>query len=665
MKAIFRVGTLFYLFVVCALSGQLLAQDAGAGTNASLPLVSPMFGNDMVLQRGKPNPIWGWARPGTQIMVEIADHQTSTVADDKGRWQLAIDPPPVGGPYTVKISGGGQSVELHEVLVGDVWLCGGQSNMELGLGRAQNGPEEIAAADHPEIRFFKVRSHVAYAPASIPQGDWEICTPPTAATNGGVSAVAYYYGCSLQTKLHVPIGLVVDCLGGTPAESWMSPASLRTLHDFDGPLDEIERLHAKGGPEYGSFLMHWLDENDAGNNLWSAGNFDDSSWKTLALPGDFSSLGVGDEPCVCWFRKPVVLPDPLPSGPAVISLGSVEKMDTTYINGQWVGASSWVENPRFYFIGKGILKPGTNEIAIRVFRMKPHGGFLGKPDSLRLVLGDKSTISLAGDWKAALSADVVPPRKLPLMFENYPTMPAVLFQGMIQPVAPLAIRGVIWYQGEANFTRAVQYRTLLPLMIGDWRTAFGQGALPFYIVSLPAFMHRRDEPGDDSWAELREAQALTAREVKHSGLAVTVDTGDADNIHPAAKKIVGERLALVALANEYRRPVVFAGPTFVSATPQGSAIKITFTNTDGGLVVRGDGLKEFSIAGKDQQWHWADAKADGDSVMVSSPDVPNPAAVRYAWQANPAATLYNGAGLPAVPFRTDAWPLSTANAKPW
>jgi sialate O-acetylesterase len=666
MKATFRASILIYsLIVLMAPGGHAVAQDASAGTNAVLPFVSPMFGNDMVLQRGKPNPIWGWAKPGTQIVAEIEDHATTATAGDDGRWQLVIDPPPVGGPYTISISGAGQTVVLHEVLVGDVWLCGGQSNMELGLGRAEHGAEEIAAANHPEIRFFKVHSQVAYAPAAVPQGDWEICTPQTAGTNGGVSAVAYFYGRSLQEKLHVPIGLVVDCLGGTPVESWMSPASLRTLHDFDRPLDEIERLHAKGGPEYGSFLMHWLDENDAGNNLWSAENFDDSAWKTLTLPGDFSSLGVGDEPCVCWFRKQVVLPDPLPVGPAVLGLGPVEKMDTTYVNGQWVGASSWVENPRFYLIGKGILKPGTNEIAIRVFRMKPHGGFLGKPDSLRLVLGDKSVIPLAGDWKGALSADVVPPRKLPLMFENYPTMPAVLFEGMIQPVAPLAIRGAIWYQGEANFTRAVQYRTLLPLMIGDWRAVFGQGDFPFYIVSLPAFMHRRDQAGDDSWAELREAQALTAQSVKHSGLAVTVDTGDADNIHPAAKKIVGERLALVALANEYGQPVVCAGPTYESATPAGGAIKINFTNTDGGLVVKGDALKEFSIAGKDRQWHWADAKVDANSVIVASPYVPAPVAVRYAWQANPAATLYNGAGLPAAPFRTDNWPLSTANAKPW
>ena len=236
---------------------------------------------------------------------------------------------------------------------------------------------------------------------------------------------------------------------------------------------------------------------------------------------------------------------------------------------------------------------------------------------------------------------------------------------MIAPVAPLAIRGAIWYQGEANAERAYQYRTLLPAMIGDWRKLFGQGDFPFYIVSLPAFMHHRNQPGDDSWAELREAQAMTARAVKHSGLAVTIDTGDPDNIHPKDKKIVGERLALCALAKEYGEKIPYAGPTFKSVTHLPGALKLRLDHTDGGLKVKGDKLAEFSVAGEDRKWHWADARIEGDTVVVSSPDVPDPQAARYAWQANPAATLYNGAGLPAVPFRTDRWPEITENHTPW
>jgi len=312
-----------------------------------------------------------------------------------------------------------------------------------------------------------------------------------------------------------------------------------------------------------------------------------------------------------------------------------------------------------------VLKPGRNVLAVRVFKLKPQGGFLAKPDELRLVLGDGTAIPLAGEWKGALSVDARPPHPLPLTFENYPTMPAVLYEGMIEPVAPLAIRGAIWYQGEANFERAQQYRTLLPAMIGDMRKLFGQGDFPFYIVSLPAFMHRRDQPGDDAWAELREAQALTARTVKNAGLAVTVDTGDADNIHPKDKKVVGERLARCALAREYGKKIPAAGPTFTSLEPLPGALKLHFRHADGGLVVKGDKPAEFSVAGKDRHWHWAEAKVEGDSIIVSSPDVSDPQAARYAWQANPAATLYNRAGLPAVPFRTDDWPGITANHKPW
>lgn len=633
--------------------------------NPPLPFVSPMFGDNMVLQRGKPVRFWGWTRPGESVRVELDGRTATAKAEPSGRWQTEINAPAPGGPYTVKISGTEQSMVLHEVLVGDVWLCGGQSNMELGLSRARNGADEIKAANHPEIRLFTVKQRVTYSPAAVPQGSWKICTPQSAGENGGFSAVAYFFGRKLQDELHVPIGLIQDCWGGTPAESWMSAESLHKLKDFDVPLAEIERLHTRGGPEYGSFLMHWLDEYDIGNNSWSATNFDDSSWKQVQIPGGFVELGVADVPSICWFRREFTLPDPLPTGKATLHLGVIEKMDTAYLNGQWVGASSWVENPRAYGINAGVLMPGKNILAVRVFKLKPQGGFLSKSDELYLELGDKSTVPLAGEWKGALSTDARPPHPLPLTYENYPTMPVVLFQGMIQPVAPLSIRGAIWYQGEANFERAHQYRTLLPAMIGDWRKVFQQGDFPFYIVSLPAFMQHRDEPGDDAWAELREAQALTAQNVKNSALAVTVDTGEADNIHPKDKKIVGERLALCALANEYGRKISYAGPTFVSATPLPGALKLHFSHTDGGLVVKGDKLEEFALAGKDRQWQRAEAKIEGNSIIVSSKLVPDPQAARYAWQANPQATLFNGLGLPATPFRTDDWPGITDTHKPW
>ncbi len=411
--------------------------------------------------------------------------------------------------------------------------------------------------------------------------------------------------------------------------------------------------------------MHWYDEYDIGlkGSTWAVADLDDSDWKPVKIPGAFSDLGVADVPSVCWFRRQIDLPDPLPEGNASIYLGSVEKMDTTYINGHWVGASSWVENPRVYAIADGILKPGRNTVTLRVFKVNSSGAFLSPADVLRIELGDKTSIPLAGDWKGKVSVDARPPHPMPLGFENYPTMPSVLYEGMIEPLAPLAIRGALWYQGEANAERAFQYRRLLPAMIGDWRRVFGQGDLPFFIVSLPAFEHRRAQPGDDDWAELREAQAITARDVNNCGLAVTIDTGDPDSIHPKDKKVVGERLALCALSREYGEKIPCEGPTFTSAEHLGGAIKLHFEHTDGGLVIKGDKLEEFSVAGNDRKWHWAEAKLDGDAVVVSSPAVPEPVAARYAWQANPAATLFNSVGLPAVPFRTDDWPGITENRK--
>ena len=636
---------------------------AAADTN-SLPFVSPMFGDDMVLQRGKPNTIWGWSKPGDAIQVEIAGRVAKAVAGADGRWQVEIQPPAPGGPYTIKIDGT-QHVELHEVLVGDVWLCGGQSNMELPLDRTRNGTNEIAAANRPEIRFFKVQSHTAYSPAAIPQGSWKICSPQTITEDGGFSAVAYFFAEKVQSDVHVPIGLVEDCLGGTPAEAWTGPETLHRLKDFDAQLAEMERLKAKGGQAYGNYVMPWYDDYDLGlKNNWMVADFDDSRWKAVQIPGGFQELGVSDTPGVCWFRKEITLPDPLPPGKTTIYLGVVERMDTTYINGQQVGASAWVENPRAYEVKAGILKSGKNLVAVRVFKTKPDGGFMSKPDVLRLVLGDGTVIPLAGEWKGAVSVDARPPHPLPLGFENWPVIPSILYQGMLQPVAPLAISGVIWYQGEQNADHAYQYRTLLPAMIGDWRKLFGQGDFPFYIVSLPAFMHHQDYPVESSWAELREAQALTASKVRNSALAVTIDTGDPDNIHPADKKIVGERLAFCALAQHYGERIPYQGPTFKSFELLPGALKLRFDHADGGLVAKGGDLGEFSIAGNDRKWHWADAKIEGDAIVVSSPIVPQPVAARYAWQSYPSAALYNGAGLPAVPFRTDDWPESTESRKP-
>jgi len=300
----------------------------------TLPFVSALFGDNMVLQRGKTNTIWGWSEPGDKVKVEIGDAAATDVAGPDRRWQVKIQPPPVGGPYTVKITGH-ESVELHNVMVGDVWLCGGQSNMGLPLRMTLNGADEAKTANYPNIRFFTATGHPAYHHTDVVGGRWSEVTPQTA---DWVSAVAYYFARRVQQDIHVPIGLLLDNVGGTPAEDWTSAEALRPLKDFDVPLAELDRLTAAGAPEYGNFVMHWYDEFDIGTrNKWATPEFDDSTWKTVQIPGGFTELGVPDSPALAWFRKEIVLPDPLPAGRAMLHLGIIERMDTVYINGKEVG----------------------------------------------------------------------------------------------------------------------------------------------------------------------------------------------------------------------------------------------------------------------------------------------------------------------------------------
>lgn len=628
--------------------------NASANREDARPLLSPIFGDHMVLQRGKLNTFWGWTQPGQQVRVTIAERTAETTAAADGRWQLSAEVPPAGGPYTITVEAKQRQV-LRDVLVGDVWLCSGQSNMAWPLRASQGGEAARQQADCDRLRFYSVKSTVSYEPAAVPHGRWHVCSPETA---GDFSAVAYYFADRLQRELGVPIGLIQSAVGGSPAESWISAEALARTDEFGPQVTEIARLRATGGPQHGSFLMHWLDEHDVGGQreAWAQPDFDHRRWQQVTVPGGFAELGVGDAPSIVWFRREITLPDPLPPGTAKIFLGVIERMDTVYLNGRWIGASSWVENPRAYTIPVEALKPGVNVVAVRVFKTRPDGGFRSPAETLRIELGDGQGVPLAGEWRAALSFDARPPAALPLDFDNYPTMPTVLYNGMIAPLAPLAITGALWYQGEANFARPqAQYRKLMPALIADWRARFGQGEFPFYLVSLPAFMGRRATPGGtDGWTEIREAQAYTVRNTRNTGLAVTIDTGDAENIHPPHKQPVGERLALAALAGHYRRAVVAHGPTLRFVERRPGALALHFDHADSGLQTRGDKLGEFSVAGDDGKWHWADARIEGtDVVVVSASTVPAPTVVRYAWQSNPLATLVNGAGLPAEPFRTD------------
>jgi sialate O-acetylesterase len=625
---------------------------------APLPFVSPIFGDNMVLQRGKPNTIWGWSQPGDTVRVELLENSATGTAGTNGKWQVRIQPPAPGGPYSLKITGR-QTVELHNVLVGDVWIAAGQSNMQFGLGQARNAADEIKNANYPEIRFFVVGQRGSYRQADVPSGTWKVVSPDSVSGRGGISAVAYFFARRIQRDLRIPIGLVQAAVGGVPAETFTSPERLRPLQDFSAGLDEVERHARNGAPEYGTYIAHWYDDYDIalknGQN-WADPQWDSAAWKPVQIPGTFHELGISDIPSLTWFRKEITLPDPVPKGQARVYLGQVDKMDTTFVNGRQIGASSWVENPRVYGVPDGVLKPGRNVIAIRLFKVKPGGSFLGKPEELRLTLGDGASIPLSGEWKGKVSVDIRPPHPLPIRFENSPSMPSILYNGMLVPIAPMAITGALWYQGESNAERAFGYGKLLPALIADWRKSFGQGDFPFYIAGLPFYKVRSDVPKDDSWAELREVQATVAKTVPHTCLAVTIDTGNADDVHPVDKVEVGERLGLCALGEQYGKSNPYKGPTLSKVEPIPGGFRLRFDHADGGLVVRGTRLGEFSIAGEDRKWYWADARIEGDTVVVSTTSVANPKAVRYAWQANPEATLFNGAGLPAVPFRTDNWP---------
>ncbi len=654
------------LMVEAARGGAAGIEPAAAAQGSvaePLPFVSTIFGDNMVLQRGKSDIIWGWSMPGDSVHVRIEASSATAVTDPDGRWQVRIAPPPTGGPYTLQVTDSRRTVAFHDVMVGDVWICGGQSNMELPLRFTDNAAEVAKQATYPYIRYFTVGERTAYRPTQTLEGSWKVVSPETA---GWVSAVAFYFARKLEQETQVPIGLVVDAVGGSAGESWASPDALRPLHDYDIPLAQLARFEAKGEPAYGNYVMPWYDEYDVGSKeKWYSPAYQPSGWKGVVLPGGFAALGVPVTPAVAWFRKEITLPDPLPKGLTLISLGEIQRMDSVYVNGTLVGASAWVEHPRIYPIPPELLEPGRNLIAIRIFKTEPKGGFLDGPSEFHLTLADHTVIPLAGSWQGRVSVDARTPHPMPLHYANWPVLPAVLYNGMLAPIAPLSLTGAIWYQGEQNSPRGYEYRRLLPAVIASWRRLFQQGSFPFYIVQLPAFGPRSPTPTDDGWADTRESQAIVAATVPHSCLAVTIDIGDANTLHPGNKEPVGERLASCALARHYGKHVADSGPSLASIQRLPHSIRLHFKHADSGLIARGGTLEDFSIAGRDEKWHWARARIQGSSVIVSSPEVPHPTQVRYAWQSNPAATLFNSAGLPASPFRTDGWPLVTQDQRPY
>ncbi|MFZ4508321.1 MAG: sialate O-acetylesterase [Fimbriimonas sp.] len=645
---------LLSLLVISAMAIQ------SALAQAAKPFVSSMFSDNMVLQRGVKAPVWGWTTPGAKIKVSIAGKSASTTADSEGRWVVKLPSLKAGGPYTLDIDGP-QKVSLQNVLIGDVWICSGQSNMEQGIGASRDPEKEIAAANYPNIRLFSVAKNPSFSLVENTQGSWTVCNPQNVSAGGwaGFSAVGYYFGRTLHSELNVPIGLIHSSWGGTIAEAWVSAGSLKKeMPDFVAAVDQVEATaNVSQSADFAKTVADWYAKNDVGSGKgWGSPSFDASAWKSMNLPTLWENAGLPDFDGIVWFRKEIVLTADQAKS-ARLHLGPIDDNDVTWINGVQVGQTDGYNLDRIYTVPSGVLKAGVNVIAVRVLDTAGGGGIYGQPQQMALELESGKALPLSGPWKYAVSKDLKEATPYPIQMNNNPNIVTVLYNGMIAPVAPYGIKGAIWYQGESNAGRDEQYARLLPTLIHDWRQSFGVGEFPFYIVQLANFMQQDSEPKNDPWPRLREAQYITTKKVKNTGISNTIDIGEADDIHPKNKQDVGRRLALNALALTYGKKIVYSGPVYKSMKVEGDKARISFDFVGGGLVAKGGDLKGFAVAGEDGKFYWANATIEGDTVVVSAPQVSKPKTVHYAWGNNPVCNLYNQADLPAFSFRTDG-PLS-------
>ena len=637
-----------------------------------------IIGDNMVIQQDTKVRIWGSAKPGERITATFDKKSSQTVADSEGRWQLFIGPQKAGGPFELTVKGD-NVLTIKNVLVGEVWLCSGQSNMEWPLVNTFGGDQVVTQANYPELRLFTVEHNTATSPQTDLQGHWVVTTPDEAAH---FSAVGYFFGRELHQQLKVPVGLIHSSWGGTPAEAWTSHEALLSSPELKPILERYESsLNAlpQAKEAYARALAQWEEKNlylDAGNKGEALGYADPSAptadWSKMDLPKQFETAGLLIDGAV-WFRKEIELPASWAGKPLVLNLPPIDDHDVTYFNGAKIGSTgretpNSYAVPRKYVVLASLARPGKNVIAVRVFDSAGEGGFSrGGAMSIGPAGGAESeTISLRGVWDYKVELALEPkhpdwgtrPEAVGVGNQNNPS---VLYNAMLAPLVPFAIRGVIWYQGESNAGRAYQYRTLFPVMIRNWRSAWGRD-FPFYFVQLANWHASKAHPDESDWAELREAQSMTLRE-PHTGMAVTIDVGDEVELHPRNKLDVGRRLAAWALADTYGQKVTASGPLFDGFSIEATKVRIRFKYGTGLKTPDGSALKGFAIAGEDRRFVWADARVDGDTVIVSSPGVPKPAAVRYGWADNPIANLYNKAGLPASPFRTDDWPGITATRR--
>ncbi len=608
----------------------------------------------MVLQQGDAR-IWGWASPNERIRIAFMGQTFQTQADNAGKWKQEITNLKPGGPYVMNISAS-NTIQLSDILIGDVWVCSGQSNMEMPVKRVRPLYEaEIATSENTFIRHFTVpyRYDFTTPQVDLAGGEWKPTNPTTVLD---FSAVAWFFAQELFKVNKVPIGLINASMGGSPAEAWMSEEALR---QFPAHLDEaikyrndqlikrIEAADSKRNSEWYSML--W--QKDAGKGKWNQPDLDDSDWKSINIPGYWSDNDSETKNGVVWFRRTINLRPDLAGKEAKLELGRIVDADSVYVNGVFVGTVSYQYPPRWYTIPSGLLKAGENSLVVRVINSAGKGGFV--PDKKYELRIGSEIIDLKGTWKYKLGAGMEPMGGGTVVRWK----PLGLHNGMIHPLLNYRIKGVIWYQGESNAGRPQEYRTLFPAMIQDWRNNWKQGDFPFLFVQLTNFMESKPIPGKSNWALLREAQNRTLS-LPNTGMAVTIDIGEWNDIHPLNKKDVGVRLALEARRIAYgEEELVSKGPVFESMEITGNRMVLSFANIGDGLVAKGKKRPGgFAVAGESGVFQWASARIKGDKVLLKTKGIDKPVAVRYAWADNPdTANLFNKNGLPAAPFRTDKW----------
>jgi sialate O-acetylesterase len=642
------------------LPGTLLLICIGSFADVRLP---KLISDNMVLQREKPINVWGWANSGEKVSVQFNKQTKSTKADKAGKWMVTLNAENAGGPYTLVVKGK-NTITINNILVGEVWVCSGQSNMEWPVRAVKNADEEIKNSDFPEIRHFTVQKSVSGKPEDeVKGGDWKLTTPDNV---GNFTAVGFFFAREVYQKLKIPIGLIHTSWGGTHAETWTSREAFENSDEFKNmiakmPAIDLEELAKKKNEAIKKMFAEMNIKIASGNEAssWKNADLDHSNWPTIKVPQLWESK-LGDVDGTIWYRKSILLDAEYENQTATLELSMIDDNDMTYVNGVKVGGTNAYNVKRSYTIPVNILKKGNNTIAVRVIDTGGGGGIYGNEKDVRLTLQSGKNIALAGDWsfqveELSSSAAVGP--------NSYPTL---LFNAMLNPILNYSIRGALWYQGESNAGRAFQYRKAFPLMIQDWRNHFKQGDFPFYFVQLASFnANNGDSNHGSGWAELREAQTMTLS-LPNTGMAVTTDIGEANDIHPRNKQDVGKRLAALALNRLYNSKMVDSGPTYKTMKVEGNTIRITFNNTGGGLLVKDKYgyLKGFEIAGTDQKFYYAKANLDGNDVVVSCNEVQQPVAVRFAWADNPEdANLFNREGFPAVPFRSDKWKNVTEQGK--